>query len=122
MFIGRQEEIIILTEYLERNKQENTVLNDRRGIGKSELIKETLRKTNVPFIFYQAKETTIEDNIESLSRIIATHFDYGLIMFKSVEDTYEYLFKKSIEVFVLVFDEFKHVPQTSKIGLLLKIY
>ncbi len=114
MFIGRKEEIRILTEYLENNKQENIVIYGRRRIGKSELIKETLRKINVPFIFYQAKETTIQDNIESLSKIIATHFDLGPIIFKSVEDIYEYLFKKSTEPFVFVVDEYPYLRNLDK--------
>lgn len=114
MFIGRKEEIRILTEYLENNKQENIVLYGRRRIGKSELIKETLRKTSVPYIFYQAKETTIEDNIESLSRIIAAYFDLGPVSFKSMEDIYEYLFKKSKKPFVFVIDEYPYLRNLDK--------
>ncbi len=114
MFVGRKEEIEVLANYLENDRQENIIIYGRRRIGKSELVKETLRKIEVPYIFYQAKETTIQDNVESLSRIISAHFNLGPVYFTSFEDIYGYLFKKATQPFVLVLDEYPYLRNLDK--------
>lgn len=108
MFIGRNEEIKDLLALLNSNKQENIVIYGRRRIGKSELIKETLKKLNKPYIFYQAKETTLSDNITSLSKIIMTFFKLEHLSFNSLEDIFNYVFKRKDDV-VIVLDEYPYL-------------
>lgn len=114
MFIGRREETQELTTYLKSPKQENIVIYGRRRIGKSELIKETLRQINEPYIFFQAKETTIEDNINSLSRIIIKHYNLGEVFFKSLEDIFTFLFERSTENLIFVIDEYPFLRSLEK--------
>lgn len=108
MFVGRKEEIKDLMDILNSNKQENIVIYGRRRIGKSELIKETLKRLNKPYIFYQAKETTINDNVSSLSKIITSYFNLKELSFNSLEDIFNFIFKRSEEI-ILVIDEYSYL-------------
>jgi len=109
MFIGRKEELNQLKEVIKSEKQENVVIYGRRRIGKSELIKKALEMTEVPYLYYQAKETTKEDNIESLSRLIADQFNLGAIHFTSFEDIFDFMFEKTQGRFIFVLDEYPYL-------------
>jgi len=109
MFIGRSEELKMLKEVIQSDKQENVVMYGRRRIGKSELMKKVLELTDIPFIYYQAKETTKEDNIESLSRLIADQFNLGSVVFASFEDILKFLFDRAKNRFVFVLDEYPYL-------------
>lgn len=113
MFVGREEEIKQILTYLNKDTQENIVIYGRRRIGKSYLIKETLSRISKPYIFYQAKETSIEDNILSLSEIIAKQYNLGSITFNSFESVLEFLFSKK-EDLVFVIDEYPYLRDLSK--------
>lgn len=115
MFVGREKEIKQLLSYLNRNSQENIVIYGRRRIGKSYLIKEVLKRYNKPFIFYQAKETTEEDNIISLSKLVAIHYNLGNIVFNSFEAILEFVFSKD-DGLVFAIDEYPYLREVS-VGL-----
>lgn len=113
MFVGRKEEIRDLTNTLNSSKQENIVIYGRRRIGKSVLIKETLNRLNKPYIYYQAKETTINDNVLSLSKIITTYFNLGALSFNSLEDIFDFIFKRDEQI-ILVIDEYPYLTALEK--------
>ncbi len=110
MFVGREDEIKQLLYYLESKSQENIVIYGRRRIGKSYLIKETLKRYGKSFIFYQAKETTLEDNIISISKIISEHYNLGDVSFNSIEAIFEFIFLKDDGV-VFVIDEYPYLRE-----------
>jgi uncharacterized protein len=113
MFVGRIEEINRLLEVIQTEKQENIVIYGRRRIGKSELIKKVIEMSDVPYIYYQAKETTAEDNVESMSKLIAEKFNLGSIIFKSFEAIFEYIFEKSQGRLLFVIDEYPYLMNVS---------
>ncbi|MDY0339492.1 MAG: ATP-binding protein [Acholeplasmataceae bacterium] len=113
MFIGRKEEIKQLIKFLNSDRQENIVIYGRRRIGKSELIKEVLNQINKPFIFYQAKETTLEDNVDSLGKLITAHFKLGLLKFTSLESIFDFIFSQGNDI-ILVIDEYPYLTALEK--------
>lgn len=114
MFVGRKEEINLLLNAIQSEKQENIVIYGRRRIGKSELIKKVLESLDVPYIYYQAKETTKEDNIESLSRLIADHFHLGSVVFTSFEEIFKFLFLNTKDRFIFIVDEYPYLMNVSQ--------
>src|SRR5690554_4562158 len=112
MFVGRKEELNELTSYLNSDKQENIIIYGRRRIGKSELIKEALRTTNKPAIFYQATETSQLENVKALSRIIGQRFNLGSITFASFDAIFNFLFNQKDE-YILVLDEYPYLSKVS---------
>jgi len=113
MFVGRKDELNNLSKFFDSDKQENIIIYGRRRIGKSELIKEALKHSNKNFIFYQAKETTIEDNIKSLSKSISDFFNLGAIIFDSIESIFEFMFSRN-EDFIFVIDEYPYLVNLEK--------
>lgn len=108
MFVGRKEELEVLSKLFESKNQENIIIYGRRRIGKSELIKQALKESSKKYIFYQAKETTIEDNINSLSVKVSNFYKLGPIIFKSLEDIFEFVYKQEEEV-IFVIDEYPYL-------------
>jgi len=109
MFVGRIEELKRLTEVIQSPKQENVVIYGRRRIGKSELIKHAIGQCGLPYLYYQAKETSEADNVESLSKLVADQFDLGGATFSSMEAVLAFLFDRSATPFVFVIDEYPYL-------------
>lgn len=107
MFYGRKEELVDLSAYLNSDKQENIIIYGRRRIGKSELIKETIKMIDKKFIYYQAKQTTIIDNLRSLSKIVSETFKLGSVFFDSFETLFNFIFKQEEIIFIL--DEYPYL-------------
>lgn len=114
MFVGRKDEIARLIQAFQSPNQENIVLYGRRRIGKSELIKHVLDQARIPYLYYQAKETSERDNVESLSRLLGEQFALGKALFPSMESIVEYLFEQSTTPFVLVIDEYPYLQSNSE--------
>ena len=69
----------------------------RRRVGKSELIKQSLRETDVTSIYFECKQTTEQNNTESLSVLLADTFHFPKPFFDSMEALLTYLFEAAKE-------------------------
>lgn len=86
----------------------------RRRVGKSELIKQCLKKTEIPQLVYECKQTTELNNVESLSTLISEEFHLPRLGFGSMEALLDYLFRRAEkEKMVLVLDEYPYLRETS---------
>ncbi len=113
MFVGRKEELKRLKDVFVSDKQMNVVIYGRRRIGKSELVKEAIKRTKIDSIYYQAKESSIEDNLNSISDLISSKFNLGNVKFRSFEDVFNYLFALD-EKLVFVIDEYPYLSNLEK--------
>ena len=76
MFYGRELQKKSLLTMIDKNEQMISLIYGRRRIGKSELIKQALRETDVKSIYYECKQTTERNNVDSIAEIIADAFDF----------------------------------------------
>lgn len=107
MFIGRKEEIKEIKNALESTKIETILLYGRRRVGKSEIIKESLKNENSKIIYFECKRTSNKINLDNLSKLFQDIFKLNNLSFNSFDDFFDYVFKYSINnKFVLVIDEF----------------
>ena len=95
MFYGRDLQKKRLLDLYKKNEQMISLIYGRRRIGKSELIKQSLKETEVRSIYYECKQTTESNNVESLSELIGDFFEFPKPSFGSIEDVLNFLFKKS---------------------------
>lgn len=65
-FIGRETELKKLCSAYRTDDQAAVLIYGRRRVGKSELIKHSLEKVSSPSIYYECKETSERNNIDSL--------------------------------------------------------
>lgn len=114
-FYGREKQKKQIHKMLETEDQMVTLIYGRRRIGKSELIKQCLRESEIRSIYYECKQTTEKNNVDSLAEIIAEAFDYPKPAFESMEELLKYLFRMSCrEKLILVLDEYTYIREAIK--------
>ena len=115
MFYGREQQKKSLLNMINREEQMISLIYGRRRIGKSELIKQTLKETSVKSIYYECKQTTERNNVDSLAMIVADLFHFPKPVFADIEEILDFLFKKSEETsLILVFDEYPYLRENVK--------
>ena len=70
-FYGREQQQKKINGILQKNTLQAALIFGRRRVGKSELIKQCLKKTEIPQLVYECKQTTELNNVESLSTLIS---------------------------------------------------
>ena len=112
-FYGRQLQRKQLRQMLSREEMQTVLIYGRRRVGKSELIKQVFREEKTTGIYYECKETTEKNNVESLSELIGETFHFPRPSFADIEALLKYLFAKSEETgFALVLDEYPYLRAT----------
>ena len=111
-FYGRDEQLKVLSALIEKGDMQTVLIYGRRRVGKTALIKQLIDSTQVKSIYYECKETTEENNIESISSVISYAYNLPPLNFTSFEKTLEYLFEKSVsESLLLVIDEYPYLKK-----------
>lgn len=115
MFYGRIKQKKSLLDMIKKDEQMICLIYGRRRIGKSELIKQTLKETDVQSIYYECKQTTQRNNVDSLAEIISDTFHFPKPSFSDIEELLNFLFKKSEDSpLILVFDEYPYLRENVK--------
>ena len=115
MFYGREKQRKQLHAMLNSDMQMVSLVYGRRRIGKSELIKQCLRESDVTNIYYECKQTSEMNNVESLSDIVSEVFALPKLAFSGFEELLKFLFEKSQgEKLILVLDEYPYIRESVK--------
>ena len=115
MFYGRESQRTSLLNMIKKEEQMVSLIYGRRRIGKSELIKQVLRETDVCSIYYECKQTTERNNVDSLSEILADTFHFPKPIFVDIEALLDFLFiKAKEEPLILVLDEYPYLRENVK--------
>ena len=115
MFYGRETERKKLNTMFHSNGQMISLIYGRRRIGKSELIKQVLKEADIKSIYYECKQTTEQNNVDSLAELIGEAFDFPKPAFKDMEHLLQFLFKKSEqEPLIFVLDEYPYLRENAK--------
>ena len=111
-FLGRTEQKKKLHRIMEKNGQAVTLIYGRRRVGKSELIKQVLKEADIPSIYYECKQTTELNNVDSLAVLIAGEFGLPKPAFGSMEEVLDFLFQKACqEKLIFVLDEYSYLRE-----------
>lgn len=115
-FIGRAKELEKLEQEFAQSNQTVALVYGRRRVGKSELIKQSLKKTSTTrAIYYECKQTTEMNNAESLSALASETLGLPPMAHNGIEPLLDFLFAQSLEQgIVLVLDEYPYLRQTVK--------
>lgn len=114
-FYGRTEELRKLNRFLTKQNQLLSLVYGRRRVGKSELIKEALRRTTLPSLYYECKQTTELNNVESLAALISEKYQYPRLAFQNIEEVLDFLLKAAKDQgLILVLDEYSYLRDTVK--------
>ena len=115
MFYGRESERKKLNTMFHSDGQKISLIYGRRRIGKSELIKQVLKGTDLKSIYYECKQTTEQNNVDSLSELIGEAFNFPKPAFENIENLLRFLFKSSEQKpLILVLDEYSYLRENVK--------
>ena len=115
MFYGREKKKKKLCTMFHSDGQMISLIYGRRRIGKSELIKQVLKETDIKSVYYECKQTTEQNNVDSLAELIGEAFDFPKPAFENMEVLLRFLFQKSEkEPMILVLDEYPYLRENSK--------
>ena len=112
-FFGRELQLQQLHKLFDKNGLQVALVYGRRRVGKSELIKQCLRNEKLKSIYYECKQTTEPNNVESLSALISELFFLPPLGFSGIEALLDHLFQLAVkEPLILVLDEYPYLRET----------
>ena len=92
-----------------------SLIYGRRRVGKSELVKETLRCANEKSIYFECKQVAEESNVASLSAIVSDVMGLPKLGYTDIESLLDYIFKLAVnEKLILVLDEYPYLRESVK--------
>lgn len=112
-FKNRHKELALLNELYQINKPKLIILYGRRRIGKTELLKEFLKKHKGLYLL--ARQESEKEQLEKFSRQIAEFFNDNVLKinpFLSWDSLFTYISEKPR--IPIIFDEFPYLVQSSK--------
>ena len=114
-FHGRKEQLESIHREIISQHMSVVMIYGRRRVGKSELIKQTLKNEKLRSIYYECKQTTEMNNVKSLSAILSETFDLPKLGFTGIEELLEYIFTLSEnEKIIFVLDEYSFLRSAVK--------
>lgn len=115
-FIGRERELARIKKTLKAPEQRNVLIYGRRRVGKSELIKQALTDlSDVATVYYECRQTSEADNLESLSVLVAEALSFPPLAFTGIRELIEFLFAQAKDkIITLVLDEYPYLRDAVK--------
>lgn len=115
MLYGRQKEQAEILSKLLSEQSELIFVYGRRRIGKTTLINETLKKTEIPVLCFYALETTPSDNLALLSGALRDFFKNPLLSFPSFDAVMSFLYQQAQDKPLVFFiDEYPRLKEERK--------
>lgn len=112
-FIGRKNELQKLEKMYQSPNQEVTLIYGRRRVGKSELIKQFLQQHEQEALYYECKQTTEPNNVNSLAALLSEKFHLPPLAFANMETLLDFLFQQAMtKKIIVVLDEYPYLQQT----------
>ena len=114
-FHGREKELTQLKKLISSDEMQMCLIYGRRRIGKSELVKQSIKESGIKTIFYECKQVTEESNVQSMSEVISDSFGLPKMGYTKVEEIVDYIFNLSKEESVVfILDEYPYLRENVK--------
>ena len=108
-FIGRNKDLEKITNRLNEDNFNLTLVYGRRRVGKSELVKQAIKACDFKSIYYECKQVSELNNVESLAKNVSTSLNMPPLGYKDIESLLRYLFEYAKnEKLILVLDEYPY--------------
>lgn len=114
-FHGREKELTQLKKLISSDEMQMCLIYGRRRIGKSELVKQSIKESGTKTIFYECRQVTEESNVQSMCEVLSDSFGLPKLGYTKVEEIIDYIFNLSKEEsIVLVLDEYPYLRENVK--------
>ena len=114
-FIGREEQLRKLIKISNTNELSVVLIYGRRRVGKSELVKQMIRQSDIKSIYYECKQVAEASNVLCLSDIASDVLELPKLGYNDIESLLDFIFKTSEnEKFTLILDEYPYLRESVK--------
>lgn len=107
MFLGRERELKLLKNLYTSQRFEFGIIHGRRRVGKTTLLKESIKDTKSLYLL--AQQANAKTNLEIFSKIYGQFKGYGQIIYNSFNDLFEAIFIE--HDLVVIIDEFSYLTE-----------
>lgn len=114
-FIGREEQLKKLDRVINTDELTFSLIYGRRRVGKSELVKQAVKRNNVKSFYYECKQVSEAGNAAGLGEIVSEIMELPKLGFSDIEAVLKYIFELSVkEKIILVLDEYPYLRENIK--------
>ncbi|MCD8346391.1 MAG: ATP-binding protein [Lachnospiraceae bacterium] len=115
-FIGREEQLSKLNRAIAKTHKDGAMqtilIYGRRRVGKSELVKQLLKNTTVPGIYYECRQVAEESNAQGICNILSEELQLPKLGYQSIDEVLEYIFQRACEEnMIFVLDEYPYLRE-----------
>jgi len=107
MFLGREKELKMLSDYYDSSTFEFGVIHGRRRVGKTTLLKESIKDRKSLYLL--AQQANAKTNLDLFSKRYGELLGVGQITYDSFRDFFEAIFKE--DQLIVVLDEFSYLTE-----------
>lgn len=114
-FIGREEQLKKLDRVINTDELTFSLIYGRRRVGKSELVKQAVKRNDVKSFYYECKQVSEAGNAAGLGEIVSEIMELPKLGFSDIEAVLKYIFELSVkEKIILVLDEYPYLRENIK--------
>ena len=114
-FIGREEQLKKLDRVINKEELTFSLIYGRRRVGKSELVKQAIKRNNVKSFYYECKQVSEVGNATGLGEIVSEIMGLPKLGYSDIEAVLKYIFELSVkENIILVLDEYPYLRENIK--------
>ena len=111
-FIGRTLELTKLKSLMESDDMSLALIYGRRRVGKSELVKQALKESDIPSVYYECKQVAEASNVKGICEVVSEVFNLPTLGFTTIEDVTKYLFEQAKDKkMVFILDEYPYIRE-----------
>ena len=111
MFVGREKELIDILNQINSSKKTSILIYGKRRVGKTTLIKESLKKYKDLSILHTCIQSSYQSNLDALAKSICLSLNLPIMQFNNIADIFEFLKKQNKEI-VLIIDEYPYLKNS----------
>ncbi len=109
-FIGREKELRQLWEIYDSNSFELVLLMGRRRVGKTELLRESIKNTKAKVLYFTAAKVSYSQNFSDLCEYVSVALGGTPFNFSNIESLMNYVFMESDKQnLMFIIDEFSYL-------------
>ena len=114
-FIGREEQLKRLDRVINTDELTFSLIYGRRRVGKSELVKQAVKRNDVKSFYYECKQVSEAGNAAGLGEIVSEIMELPKLGYSDIEAVLKYIFELSVkEKIILVLDEYPYLRENIK--------
>lgn len=114
-FVGRTIQLKQLKREVTSDEMRMTLIYGRRRVGKSELVKQVMKETDVKSIYYECKQVTEASNVQNICAVVSEICGLPKLGYTSIEELLDYVFMLSKdENLIFVLDEYPYLRDNVK--------